>query len=65
MSVHSTRSLAKWAERKLQYSLRDRSAVSDPSAASCEALDAPLAGLAANDFFDPLTSTRTFSFFSY
>src|SRR6266566_7916506 len=30
MSVHSTRSLAKWAERKLQYSLRDRSAVSDP-----------------------------------
>jgi hypothetical protein len=32
MSVHSTRSLAKWAERELQYSLRDRSAVSDPSA---------------------------------
>ena len=31
--------------------------------ASCEALDALLAGLAANDFFDPLTSTRTFSFF--
>src|SRR5437764_929170 len=31
--------------------------------ASCEALDALHAGLAANDAFDPLTSARTFSFF--
>jgi DNA-binding transcriptional LysR family regulator len=31
--------------------------------ASCEALDALLAGFAANDAFDPLTSTRTFNFF--
>lgn len=31
--------------------------------ASCEALDALLAGFAANDAFDPLTSARTFNFF--
>jgi DNA-binding transcriptional LysR family regulator len=31
--------------------------------ASCEALEALLAGFAANDAFDPLTSTRTFTFF--
>jgi DNA-binding transcriptional LysR family regulator len=31
--------------------------------ASCEALDALLAGLASSDRFDPLTTTRVFSFF--
>src|SRR5262249_50262220 len=31
--------------------------------ASCEALDTLLAGLASNDQFDPLTTTRAFSFF--
>jgi DNA-binding transcriptional LysR family regulator len=31
--------------------------------ASCEALDTLLAGLASNDQFDPLTTTRVFSFF--
>jgi DNA-binding transcriptional LysR family regulator len=31
--------------------------------ASCEALDALLAGLASNDRFDPQTTTRLFSFF--
>src|SRR5215212_1333366 len=32
-------------------------------AASCEAIDALLAGLSSNDQFDPLTTTRVFSFF--
>src|ERR671936_2268948 len=31
--------------------------------ASCEALDTLLAGLGSNDKFDPLTTTRVFSFF--
>jgi DNA-binding transcriptional LysR family regulator len=31
--------------------------------ASCEALDALIAGLASNDHFDPLTTTRVFTFF--
>lgn len=31
--------------------------------ASCEALEALIAGLASNDHFDPLTTTRVFTFF--
>ena len=47
MSVHSTRSLAKWAERELQYSLRDRSAVSDPSAYGVELSPDEIAAVAS------------------